>query len=134
MVMTLIPSQWHDALAPTVPWKAAYATVSEQARIILQHDVRAAAPNTITTTELVDILYPPQYLKTDNGKNARTRIFKALSKLAVHDLADCATRGLPVKKKFGVVKPWLWHEPTIRNSEAEALDAAKRCPHCGGEL
>lgn len=133
--MTLLPQQWNDAMASTVRWQDAYATVEAQARLILQHDIRAAAPNTLTTTELVEILYPPQFIKSENAKYARERIFKALRALSVRALADCATRGLPKKTKFkGTARPWLWHEPTIRNPEAEELDASKRCPHCGGEL
>ncbi len=124
---SLIPALWNEHLGPAVPWNLAYPIVERETRAVLKHDPRAGEG--LTTTELVEILYPEKLAKGD-GITARKRIFKALAALATRSLADCASRGEPrrLKHLHRTVKPWIWHLPGALNSEATVA----KCPHCGG--
>lgn len=117
----LTAQQWDDALASTVHWRDAYATVEREARVYLvERSVTYNAP--ISTAELV--------LSLGSGyeRGVHKRIFKALSALAEHGLSDCCHRGMA--KKLGrtgtMIRPWLWHAPLGQHGP--------RCPHCGGVL
>lgn len=129
----MTPQQWNEALAEGVAWQKAYAEVEKQARAHLIANPCFDAG--CTTEELVEALYPAK-LALGDGILARKRIFKALKALATRGLADCASRG-PARvlgnRKSGVkIRPWLWHDPTEPNDEAEG--SGKTCPHCGGAL
>lgn len=127
----MTPQDWNEILAPAKPWQTAYAAVEQYARAHLLANPCFDAG--CSTEELVEALYPSR-LAIGDGILARRRIYKALAALATRGLADCATRG-PERKlnKIGAkIKPWLWHEPTTPNPEAQA--GKNTCPHCGGEL
>lgn len=102
----LTPQEWNEALSPDKHWNDRYATVAREARTVLLASVK-----TLSTTELADILYPPQFMRGDEGMRARRCIFKALLKNAEKALFDCATRGPEKRNKFGTVRPWRWHAP-----------------------
>lgn len=96
-------------LAQGIDWKIAYAEVERHARQILIASV--PTKSTIGTTALCEALFPPEFVRGDNALYIRRRIFKALQALATRGLADCATQGPPMKRKFGTIHPWLWHSP-----------------------
>lgn len=127
----MTPADWNLILAPDVPWQKAYASVEASARAHLIANPCFDAG--CSTEELVEALYPKRFAIGD-GILARKRIYKALAALATRGLADCATRG--PERNLGhtknlKVRPWLWHEPTAPNDEAQGI---RLCPHCGGKL
>lgn len=123
----MTPTDWSIILGPQVEWPDAYAAVEREARAWL---TRQDEFSDYTTTELVEALYPEQFARGD-GIKLRKRMFKALAALALHDLADCCTKGTPRRLKHSkkMVTPWNWHSP-----REPAPPAPKLCPHCGKEL
>lgn len=108
--MTYTPDQWNAMLAPAVKWPDAYAAVQEQARLLLTR-YHWQRPEGVSTVELAEALYPEAEARGPAAVSARRRIFKALAALTERGLADCATRGEPVQRKFGMIRPWIWHKP-----------------------
>ena len=100
------------ALAPENAWAIAYPVVAQEVRNWLENPGSVPLIGTVTTTELVDLLWPEKRARGEHITR-RLRLFKALAALAEHDLSDCCTRGEPRKLKHGskLVRPWLWHKP-----------------------
>jgi hypothetical protein len=100
--------------------------VSEAVRTLLSFYVPLDPQDYVTTTQLVDALYPLQHARGDIGIAARKRLFKCAMTLAATDLSDCATKGDKlVKGMYGSHYPWYWHAPRPRPK--------KVCPHwCDG--
>lgn len=124
------PAEWNAALAASVPWAEVYPVVEREVRGLLTRYEEDKPGFRWTTNTLVRTLYPEDEAR-GYGLVARDRLYKAVLHLATQSLADCASRGEPRKGKFGIIKPWLWHAPGERNSEAAPISC---CPHCGGVL
>ncbi len=108
---------WVMAMHPSVPAKQAYEDIATAARKIL-----TSAKKSISTSELVEKIFPSKEATSPVRRAARDRIFKAMQALAVHELADCAERGPARKNTYGkMIKPWLWHAPSASNGEADRL-------------
>lgn len=129
----MIPREWNAALAANVRAREANATVATRVRELLAHDVRFH-DDSISTNELVEILYPAQYARGE-GITARNRLFKCLFALTTRELSDCCTRGPASKTKSSVgfmhnKRPWLWHHPTVPNGEIASNSrlSLKGCP------
>lgn len=130
-------SEWNKTLAPDVPWKEAYALVAEQSKaILISRGIERGAENMLTTSELVELLYPGQFARGE-GILARQRIYKALLAQAIRDMADCCMRDTAVKKGYYMgkkVQGWRWHAPTGEpHAEAKGV-RRKLCPHCGQDI
>lgn len=127
----MTPKQWTEVLAPDEPWQKAYAVVATEARAMLSDNVLFAGKE-VSTGVLADSLFPVTFARGD-GILARRRLFRALLALAPRELADCCHRGEAKRMRHStrLIRPWIWHAPRERNSEAEELRA---CPHCGGIL
>lgn len=95
-----------------MPWQTAYNHVREQVEELFGAATRGH--DKITTSELVEVLYPLQFAIGD-GIMARNRIFKALKQLATRGLQDYCTKATIPNKygKFG----WLWHARNIRGAD-----------------
>jgi hypothetical protein len=130
----LTPSEWDVALAPTVHWKEAYATVEREARAYLI-DTGMSYNLPLSTVEFVSSLCPHEPLAdweaSEIRERAIKRMFRALAALAEHSLKDCCHRGMrvPLGRTRTMIRPWLWHMPLLR-----ADKDVKLCPHCGGQL
>jgi hypothetical protein len=122
--MTYTPDQWNAVLAPAISWRDAYKDVEQQTRSMLG---TLRDGDTISSADLVEALYPVEAARGEDALKARTRIFKALSALAERGLGDCCTRGEPVKRRFGMIRPWRWHAPVP--GRAVAI-----CAGCGRPL
>ena len=117
----MTPAEWNAILAKEQPWKVAYAAVERAVKAHLD-----LAEDTISTNELAEALYPPQFARGD-GILARARLYKAFAALARHELQAYCTRGELTKSKRGVmIRPMRWHSPK------EIV--VKTCPHCGKEV
>lgn len=114
----MIAMEWDKELAPSVAPRRACAEVARQVRLLLDHDVRFHEA-TISTADLVEMLYPVAHARGDVGVKARQRLFRCLFALATRELSDCCTKGEAVPAKFGKSqkRPWLWHKPTVPNGE-----------------
>lgn len=119
----MTPAEWNRALRD-VPAVIAGNTVAQQVRALLD-----GGAYFLTTTELADLLYPPQHARGDDGMAARKRLFACLRWLAENGMAPYATRGDPViRTRYGrkrVEHPLIWHAP---------IETKRRCPNCGVEL
>ena len=109
----MTPQDWNIALKPEVTNAEADVFLSTVVRANL-NDLHAVRGDYLTTTGLVEYLYPLDYaVQSDEGVAARKRIFSRLMHLATHQLSDCATRGprqrLGKYTKMG--RPWQWHRP-----------------------
>ncbi len=119
----MTPHEWNTALRPEVPTRNAQAFIAGIVRTHLEHNI--LLDDMVSTTTLVEALYPVAYVKSDEAKAARDRIFKALTKRALgkYDLADCMSIG--PEQKLGTShfrgRPCLWHAPRKKSL----------CPHCG---
>lgn len=111
------------ALAPDVPWAECYARIEADARTLLTR-YHWQRPAGVTTVELVEALFPEAWVEGPAGIAARKRVFKALAALATRGLSDCATKGEPVKRKFGMIRPWVWNKPD------PARPVVNVCPKC----
>lgn len=101
---------WVEALAPTVPWQIAYATVEREAREYLTN---LPAPR-LSTSGLVEALFPVMSTR-GAGIKARNRIFLALKALAKHTMKDCAQAVPGHKTYFGrQTKPLIWTRPAAK--------------------
>ncbi len=121
----MLPADWDEVLAPEVHWHVAYKTVGRYVRALLIANPQVDGDH-LTTTALVELVYPEDAAKGEAGLKARKRFFSALATLAKADLQDCCTPG-PTQIRFGKsVRPKLWHAPT--------KPVVKRCPHCGEDL
>ena len=106
----MIPAEWTARLAPEIEWREAYATVAEQAKLHLQHNVLVGEE--VSTAELVEAMFP-QALARGDGITARRRIFKALEANATRALKGYCHKGASRKATIGnrQVRPWRWHPP-----------------------
>lgn len=129
------PMEWNVKLGPKVRPRDACAEVERAVRVLCEHDVRFSE-STVSTADLVEMLYPASYARGDESLAARQRIFRCLFTLATRGLSDCCTKGAPVAVGAGKPnflsgkRPWLWHKPTQPNGErhrGERLNL-KGCP------
>jgi len=108
----MTPQDWDAALRPEATNPECDAFVALVVRAHLAANVML--DDIVSTTELVQQIYPIEYARaSDNGMEARHRLFKCLIRLAKGDLKDCTTRG-PVQKLGKYRKPGhpiLWHPP-----------------------
>lgn len=107
----MIPSEWNAVMATEQPWQIAYPAVETAVRALF-----AANPlyehDTLGTSALVEALYPETYVRSDEARLARKRIFKALQALATRGLSDFAFQGVPKLNSMKVsVRPWFWRAP-----------------------
>lgn len=122
----MTPPELNHALRPEVSAREAHALIAQLARAHLVHNVTLDG-DMVSTTTLVEALYPQAFVRSDEAKAARDRIFKALTKRALgrYDLADCMTLG--PEQRLGTShfrgQPCLWHAPRKKQV----------CPHCGQE-
>lgn len=110
------PPIWDDLLDPRVSHRDAYADVAG----IVRRELVAFNGELISTNALVDFLIGRQEISA----YTRKRLYKALAALSTRGLADCVTKGEPVKRKFGMIRPNLWHKPA----------QATVCTGCGRPL
>ncbi len=106
--------EWASALRPDVSWTVAYPIVEREVR---RHLTGCMTCGALSTAELVERLHP-----WPGG--AKARIFRALSVLAVRELADCCFRGPGRTTRFkNQVRPWIWHPPGAPHIEAVIMPA-----------
>lgn len=120
--MPLSPQEWTLALAPEVHWQTAYATVAREVKAYL-----AGRSEACSTFVLAEALFPAMSTRDLAQLDARKRMFRALMAQATRDLKDYVSKGPQVRRRFGNVTPWSWHD------KAPASNAGA-CPHCGGLL
>lgn len=126
------PVEWARVLDPNEAWQHAYPFVCEAVR---EHLKTLAPDASLSTAEVVETFMPEGDLRGVAQINARQRFFRALSALAVHDLADCAHRGAAIKNRFGSeVRPWRWHAPGEATNAEMVTPERRKCPHCGAWL
>lgn len=99
--------EWNKLLAPSVHWKDAYLSVERGARAYLTIGSKV----NVSTSALVEALYPIAEARGEAGVTARGRIFKALAALADHGLRDCNYRGEPKPMRGRTIRPNIWTEP-----------------------
>src|ERR1700678_260987 len=106
-------------MAGNVPWQQAYRTLAATVReYLVSHPTEG-----LKSVDLVEILYPSKFCRTDEDEKARKRMFDGLMAQARHELSDCCTRG-EGKGSFGQ-RPWLWFTPPPK-----AVNGLVTCPHC----
>lgn len=111
--------EWNKLLAPSVHWKDAYLSVEREARAYLTIGNKV----NVSTSALVEALYPIAEARGEAGVTARGRIFKALAALADHGLRDCNYRGEPKPMRGRTIRPNIWTEPRSINLQPKAWDA-----------
>lgn len=120
----MIAHEWNAGLAPDIGWQIAYAVVEREVKALF-----AANPlyehDTIGTSELVEALYPETYVRSDEARAARQRIFKALQALATRGLSAYAFQGPEKLNRMKVrVRPWFWRAPPPVVVEPDPRDIA----------
>src|SRR5271166_2796755 len=121
-------ADWPKLLAPGVHWREANVPVEREARLALMN----MGEKKISTVGLVELLWPDAECRGMEQVVVRQRIFMILAKLAVRDLADCASRGATFIRYGKVCKRWQWGAPQPEfNDEYQVGEV---CPHCGGAL
>lgn len=98
---------WNKKLDRSYGHREAYAFVEVEARALLAkyHWQRPAG---VSTNELAEALIGDELITSE----ARKRLYKALAALSTRGLSDCVTKGEPVQRQFGMIRPNLWHKPT----------------------
>jgi hypothetical protein len=121
----LTPTEWNEILAPEVPWLDCYPAIGLHARDSLE---ALPAGHSITTTELLDRLYPAKLAaKSDAGTAARKRILAALFAKKNPWRARYSTpQPKRAKGRLKGTVPLLWHGPKTV--------AVECCPTCGQEM
>lgn len=123
----MTPQEWNVAL-PGKRWQETYPIIEREARAFLE---LRKAKSTITTSELVEFLYPRKFAEqSDAGLEARAIIFKALLADKNPWRSEYAAQG--PKRLTGMNKgsrPWLWGARRAASDPANAT-----CPTCGQEI
>lgn len=116
--------KWNEVLDPAVEWRVAYPMVAERVREMLDP---LPPGEVMTTTDLVERLYPAALALGTDGILARRRMFKAVLAMTTRDLARYASRGPERKIRGKVSQTWVWHAPGEPNPEARETEVCSIC-------
>ena len=113
------PQQWASELGKDRAWQSAYGFV---ATVVRQYTATVRKP--MTSTQLVQELFPIEYARDDGAVAARRRIFKALRTLAHGVLKDHVTRGVPAMVYGHMASSYVWQtpEPAMQEATTEECD------------
>lgn len=123
----MTPLEIEVELREEIGWQRAQEVVDQIGRELL---ASLPATQTITTTDLVNRLYPLQAVRGD-GK-ARQRLFKILQQVYHGEpvvLKDCRMRGPEKRFRGRKVHGWLFHAPRATPKPMRLIC----CPNCQHE-